>query len=258
MSGRTVRIVLFLMGTWLYPTSALAQGAEMPWWVGIDFIEIKPLQDERTVRGFSGTVVYPASDRSQSFDVEGGFWLLDRLGFAGRYEPARTSGPAQVSRQALDDLNRLITAAYETAGTLSRTDHAVDVSLVARLWRTGRSDLRIIGGPTVFRVRHEMVSVVALQQIPPAPLAPSHISISHVDVADAAGTGVGWHVGGEVAHFFTRHAGISAGVRVRGSHVMVRDPLLLNGERPLFSDQEVDVELDATRVSIAVGARFRF
>jgi hypothetical protein len=226
---------------------AWAQGSPARGWFGADYVYAIPTQGERTSVGLQASAVYPEPGNSNTFAIEGGFRINQRVGVAVRYEPARSSDPAALSVERFNASGLPISATAVTSSSLERTDHAVDFAVTVSAWKTEHIEVQVFGGPTLLRVSQQMVSSVTTEQVPPPPLAPSVVSITGAEVEQVSATGFGWNVGGDAAFYFMPHVAIVGGVRVRGGSVTVDDPLS-NGES----------DLDPGRTSVNIGARYRF
>ena len=73
------------------------------------------------------------------------------------------------------------------------------------------------------------------------------ITIETYDAETVTGSGWGYHVGGDVAYFFSRHVGLGGVLRFNGGSVTVREPL-----------SEISVKLKMGGPMFGAGVRFRF
>lgn len=109
-------------------------------------------------------------------------------------------------------------------GALDRTETAVDLSAVFVPTVKGPMVVRLFAGPTYFHARQDMVSVVRYGQIFNL-FGGNVITITPPDTVSIHGSTWGFHVGGDVAWFFTRHVGVGGVVRVNKATLDIDEPL---------------------------------
>jgi hypothetical protein len=115
----------------------------------------------------------------------------------------------------------------------------------------------VFGGPTYFHVEQAMVSNVDFTSIfglPQLPGVVSAVSIDTIETEDVDGGAWGYHFGGDVAYFFSRHVGVGGGLRYSEGKKIEAVPIPI--DNPVAFDEEA--ELDTGYFTIAVGMRFRF
>ena len=201
----------------------------------------------------SSRVTYPKPSRATqlpAIDVGAGYMTGPKLGLAVNY-----------SRMSFDDLAQLATSvphplvlnapgsgAGVTNRTLSRDETMLAFNAVALPLRTERAEARIVGGLSYFWLNAEMVSDVSFNQtVSVTPLA-NTVTITGFSVEQGKGRGLGFNVGGDYTHFFTRRVGARAGLRYSHANVsMATEPLSL-------LKQQVKVG----GLMFFLGARFRF
>jgi hypothetical protein len=137
--------------------------------------------------------------------------------------------------------NQLRDATFETSG-LSAHEAAVNFD---GLWMPepfGSLKIMIFGGPTIFHVSQTVVTDVMLNSQYPF----DTVTITGVKTANRTSNLFGFHVGGDVAYFFTPSTGVGGGVRF--SHARLK----------FDNDSGVTTDGKAGGVSVVAGLRFRF
>jgi hypothetical protein len=113
-----------------------------------------------------------------------------------------------------------------TTGTsLSRKESAIHISLAVVPVRSNRLEFRLMGGPSIFTLKREMVREVEYDQTfdPEAPQ--NAIAISGGSSSEANGTAIGFHVGTDFTYFVHRVVGVAGGVRFGQGLVKETEPL---------------------------------
>jgi hypothetical protein len=138
-------------------------------------------------------------------------------------------------------LNAAVTGTGPT-NSLARKEHAIHLSLVLTPVRTDRTRWRIVGGPTFFMYRAQMVREVTYLSDLARPQ--TALTITGATNAEASGDAVGVHIGGDFEYLLTRLLGVTAGVRYDTGHVYLdREPL---------SAVEQKIRVGGTRVIFGV------
>ena len=145
---------------------------------------------------------------------------------------------SRMSRESVVDLsatvpdpaffNALATGTGTTGTAVSRKESAIHISLALVPVRSSRLELRIMGGPSVFTLKGDMVREVVYEQTFNS-LAPQNaISISKIATREASGSAIGYHVGADFTYFVHRFVGIAGGVRYGRATVAVETEPLSN------------------------------
>ena len=104
-----------------------------------------------------------------------------------------------------------------------------------------RVKILVFGGPSVFRVTQDVVSDVTLNDPPPY----NALSVTGVTTARLQATNVGFHLGGDVAYFFSNVMGVGAGARYSRATIA-------------FKGDSAVTDGAAGAMQILAGLRFRF
>lgn len=139
--------------------------------------------------------------------------LLPNIGIGVRYEEARWESSSSIVVVAPDPLFLFGTASDSdvTSDTLQRRERTIDVSVRWAAPINHRITIRMFAGPTLHYVDQDMVSNVAF--------APTFDTVGNINGVAIAGheqrrveaSTVGFHVGGDVEVFFSRHIGVGIG-----------------------------------------------
>lgn len=249
---------LVLLGT-LGILSLCATGSEAQTrgWINVDGAYYQAHQDEQT---FSLTTtiareiaaaaaVYPKLGSNPALDLSGGVGLVAGLGVAVHFDAQNYTSTVGlgVSIPSPYFFNTPGVAGAPTASTLERKERALDISALYLLPTPSAWAIRIFGGPTYFSLKNQMVNGITYNQIA-SPLLPINIvTIRSYTSQEVSGSSLGFHVGGDVGFFFTRHVGIGGGARLNRGQVTVTDPL---------STKEAD--LSVGHAVVGGGLRLRF
>jgi len=175
---------------------------------------------------------YPEPSHSGQFPayVGGGFLLTRFVGVGLSYSRMSRESVVNLSATVPDPgfFNALATATGTTGTALSRSESAIHLSLAVVLVRSRRVEFRMMGGPSFFTLKGDMVREVEYEQTFDS-LAPRNaITISGVSNGEASGSAVGYHVGADVTYFVHRLVGIAGGVRYGQATVAVKTEPLSN------------------------------
>ena len=187
-----------------------------------------------------------------AFDVGGGVMATRRIGVGATYTASTQKDPADLSIDIPHPIlrNAKATDTGATDRSLTRSESGLHIHGVYVAQTTRAMQLRVFGGPTLFRVRQDAVQDIRYDQqfLPFEPVNDveiTHAAIQRIDADDA--TGWGFHVGADVASF-TRHA-VGFGVVVRYSRgtVEITDPL---------SSSSADLDVGGFQAGAGVRVRF--
>lgn len=137
--------------------------------------------------------------------------------------------------------NQLRTGTFETEG-LSAHEAAVNIPAVWMPPAFGALKIMVFGGPTIFRVSQTVVTDLVLDERYPY----DTVTITGVKTGERKSTLVGFHVGGDVAYFFTPSVGVGGGARY--SHAKMK----------FDQDDDVTTHGVAGGFSALAGLRFLF
>jgi hypothetical protein len=192
----------------------------------------------------------PRSGLSPLVDLAGTFMLKRFLGVGVSYN--RVTYDDNVGVSATIPHPTVFGFPASDSGTtdraLERVEATTGVFMTLVLVRTDQLQVRVLGGPSFFSYRADMVQDVSYAQTA-TPLMPQHsITIEGFTSATARGNAVGLHAGGDVAYFFSKLFGVTAGVRFSDGIVTLdREPL---------SGVSQQIRVGGTLVFL--GARVRF
>lgn len=199
-----------------------------------------PLGDSKTFENYAlkfGEVAtfkatYPQPSQSGLYPayVGGGFMLSRSVGLGVSYSRMSRDSVVDLSAEVPDPafFNALATATGTTGTALSRTESAIHISLAVVPVRSRHVEFRMMGGPSFFTLRGDMVREVEYEQTFNS-LAPQNaIAINGVSSREASGSAIGYHVGADFTYFVHRFVGIAGGVRYGQATVVVETEPLSN------------------------------
>jgi hypothetical protein len=176
------------------------------------------------------TATYPKPSRPGVFPVYvgGGFMLKRWAGVGVSYSRMSRESVADLSATVPDPtfFGALATDTGTTGTTLSRHESALHISLALVPVRSSRLEFRMMGGPSFFTLKGDMVGAVEYEQTSNSLIAQNVITINGVSSREASGSAFGFHVGADFTYFVHRFVGIAGGVRYgRATVVMDAEPL---------------------------------
>jgi hypothetical protein len=201
----------------------------------------------------SSRVTYPKPSRASqlpSIDVGAGYMTGSLIGLAVNYSRLSFDDVAQLSTTVPHPLilNAPGSGASVTNRTLSRDETMLSLNAVAVPLRNERAEARIVGGFSYFWLNAEMVSNVSYSQTSSVAPFTNTVTVTGFTDEQGKGHGLGFNVGGDYTHFFTRRAGVRAGLRYSDANVrMASEPLSRLGQR-----------VKVGGLMFFLGARFRF
>jgi len=236
------RLASVLVGmTVLMLASAQAQTSE---WDGNGFISIsggsqfsdKQFEERLSVPKFDETAEFQTDHTSGSggiLDVAGGLRLVGNLAFGVGFSLMENQGDATghgtVPNPLFFDRDRSVT--FDATG-LKHREVGIHFSAVYVIPLGDRFLVSIFGGPTVFRLRQELVGDVALGPELDLPFFDS-VDVASVTTTSVSETGLGGHVGVDGTFLLNDQLGVVGFFR--------------------FDGGSVDVATGTTQVSIDVG-----
>jgi hypothetical protein len=135
-----------------------------------------------------------------------------------------------------------------TGESLSRREAATNIFVAVVPVRTTRAEWRLVGGPTVFSFKADMVNEVLYVQTYDPASPQQTITIDGFTTSEVTGTDLGFHIGSDVTFFLTKVFGVGGGVRYSYGTVTV-------DQEPL-STLSQDIRVGGT--ALFLGLRFRF
>jgi hypothetical protein len=199
-----------------------------------------PLAESKTFESYalkSGEVAtfkatYPEPSRSGGFPgyVGGGFMLNHSIGIGVSYSRLSWANVVDLSAQVPDPsfFNALAADTDTTRTELSRRESAIHVSVAFVPVRSSRLELRMLGGPSFFTLKGDMVREIEYEQTFNNLVPLNAVSITTTANREASGSAIGFHVGADVTYFFHRLVGVSGGVRYGRATVAVETEPLSN------------------------------
>ncbi|HWW86288.1 MAG TPA: SH3 domain-containing protein [Vicinamibacterales bacterium] len=141
-------------------------------------------------------VAYGKPTRGAEFDFGGGFMFTPLLGLGGSFSGVAHRDIAVVAN----------TFSTDTTGELSRTEGAVNIQAMVVPLNSERLRARVFGGPSLFTYQADMVGLFRTS-------------------VPTSGTGLGFHIGGDVTYFFSRVVGIGGFARYSRATASIDEPL---------------------------------
>ena len=175
---------------------------------------------------------YPEPSRSGGYPayVGGGFMLSRSVGLGVSYSRMSRDSAVDLSATVPDPafFNALATGTGTTGTALSRKESAIHISLAVVPVRSRRVEFRMMGGPSFFTLKGDMVREVEYEQTFNS-LAPQNaITINGISSREASGSAIGFHVGADFTYFVHRFVGVAGGVRYGQATVAVETEPLSN------------------------------
>ena len=174
-------------------------------------------------RAPSESAVFPAY-------AGGGYMLSRYVGIGLSYSRMSRSSVVDLFAAVPDPVffNALATSTRSSARELSRRESAIHMSLAIAPVRSNRMELRVMGGPSFFTLKGDMVKEVEYQQTFNSLTPQNTISIRGLSSAEASGSAVGFHVGTDFTFFLNRFVGVTGGIRYGSATVTVDTEPLSN------------------------------
>ena len=136
---------------------------------------------------------------------------------------------AQVPNPAF--FNAMATSTAASGTTLSRKESAVHISSAYAPFRSNRMEFRLMGGPSFFTLKGDMVREVEYEQTFNTLNPQNTVTISGFSSAEASGSSIGYHWGADFTYFVHRFIGVAGGVRYGRAIVAVETEPLSNIEQ---------------------------
>ena len=240
-------------------TTALAQAPPGRGCIDINFVSTRSTQDQQTyaltIPAFdevaTATTGYPglSGEAVKALSLDAGVLVGRRFGVGVMYSGVDYTYPVGMGVSMPHPLffNRAASAFDATTATFERADRSVDFyfAYIPRMpdaWR-----IRLFAGPTWFSVTQDMVEDIHIDQSF-SMAGDNAVDITTFTEHEVKGSAWGYHVGADIAYFFSPHVGIGGVVRMNHGSVQIdHEPLTLESAK-----------LQAGRKTIGAGLRFRF
>ena len=226
-------------------------------WLDVNFAAVNPHQgpQQSTTIGVSAGLPamvdagIPELNTGIGAGAEAGFNFARGIGVGVRYEEARWEYSSPITVVASDPifLFGTATAGDVTNEDLERRERTIDFSVQWAAPLNQRITIRMFAGPTLHYVDQDMVSNVGFAPTFDLTGTINGVAITGHEQTRVQASAVGFHVGGDVALFFSRHIGVGVGVRSNHGAVDITDPL-----------SNEPAELSLTRFTLSTGLRLRF
>jgi hypothetical protein len=172
---------------------------------------------------------YPQPSRANSFvDVGGSFMLTRRFGVGVNYSHSSREDVAGLKATIPHPTYYSVPASSTgvTGQPLKRREGATNFYVAIVPVRTNRVEWRLMGGPTLFSLKADMVNDVLYMQTYD-PLSPQQtITITGFTTSPVKASDVGFHIASDITFFFTKVFGVGGGVRFSDGTVTVdHEPL---------------------------------
>ena len=190
------------------------------------------------------------SPTGASFDFGGGFMFTPEVGIGISIVGTAHQNPVDlfISVPHPTAFNANATDTETTDGQFQRLEGSVNLQLVGAAEISERVRIRVLGGPTYFRIQQDLVSDIRYAQVFGVFNRVNEVDIQEYEVAEKVeGTGWGFHVAGDVSIFFNRVVGIGGFARYSRGAVEIDDPI--TGD---------PIELDAGGFQVGGGLRLKF
>ena len=237
-----IRLMVLLLTMVALASPAIAQPRG---YLDVNYIRVNSQQNARTdiltpqriVEIGLRAVSYPELEAAKAAQFNMGVRLVRHFGVGVRFAPIKHESTTQftVDKPAL---------AIENS-TLERQHRTIDLSAVYFVPSSEAWTARIFGGPSFYKINEENDFL--------GPHLEFEDGFGDIRVFPIEESAVGFHLGGDVAYFFTRHVGIGGVVSIGHGRVAV-----FNQFEPGRPPNIQKVELDAGHVLFGGGLRFRF
>lgn len=185
-----------------------------------------------------------------SFDFGGGVMFTPQIGVGVSVAGTAHQAAPQLFVQ-VPHPNFFNASASDTADAdeeFQRVEGSVHLQVMGATEFGDNIRLRVFGGPTYFRLQHDLVSNIQYLHTFAIFNRANAVDITTYDSVDKVeGTGWGYHVGGDIAFFFTRVVGLGAFARYSRGTVDLVEPLL-----------DSEVELKVGGLQFGGGLRLKF
>ena len=238
-----IRLIVLALILVALASPAIAQPPRS--YLDVNYIGVNSHQNERTdvltpQRTYEiglRAVSYPELETGRAAQFNMGVRLVSHLGVGVRVASVNHESTTQftVDKPALAIVN----------STLKRRHRTIDLSAVYFVPASDVWTVRIFGGPSFYKINEENDFL--------GPHLEFEDGFWDVRVLPIEEWAVGFHLGGDVAYFFTRHLGVGGGVSIGDGGVEV-----VNQFEPGRPPMIQKVELDAGNVLFGGGLRFRF
>jgi hypothetical protein len=225
--------------------------------IDVNYMSLHPLQQEqaftfsRLLFGETATAAaaYPELASVDGLDIGGAVMLGSQVGFGVRALWAEWSGPVGL---AIRIPHPTLNARFGTDADISdlpvlREEQIFDFFA---LYSENRPDWRVqfFGGPSYFRLTHDMVSVINYTQFASPITGVNTVNITTQQMATVEDWTLGFNAGADASWFFSRYVGVGGGLRFNFGTLKI-------DEEPLSGEPG---EFRVGSTTFVGGARFRF
>jgi hypothetical protein len=192
---------------------------------------------------------YPRPAHASTFlDVGGSFMVRRRLGVGVNYSwTTRDDAVALKATVPHPTFYGAAATGNGATGELSRRETMTSFYLAVIPVRTNRVEWRLLGGPTIFSFKADMVNDVLYTQTAAASSPEQTVAVTGSTTSAVTASDVGFHLGTDFTYFVSRIVGVGAGVRYcDGTVALEREPL---------SQLSQDVRVGGTQISVGVRLR---
>jgi Outer membrane protein beta-barrel domain len=179
---------------------------------------------------------YAKPSRGADFDFGGGYMFNPKFGlgvsFSGTAHEDSAGLAVSVPHPFFFNASGLDAGVSDV---LLRTESAAHIQAMIVPIHSDRFRLRVFGGPSIFRVKADMVGDIDYSQFASIFSRSNSVSILSTTNVETAGTGFGFHGGADASWFFTRVVGIGGFARYsHGNATLSPEPMSL-------ADQDIKV-----------------
>lgn len=207
---------------------------------------------------FRGETSYSVG-RSFQLDVSGGVMITPSIGVGVGFGRSSTDNTADFTMTFpntvwLGEINESETESI-TTDPLARTETSVHISGVFEVPVEGPVSVAVLGGPSRISVDQEITadSRVVLNEARMLLLLPDFFDLRSAEIEEVSASAWGFHVGADLAYFFTENVGV--GGLLRFSQATVE---LENGLQSTLDETTVTEEETAGGFQAVAGLRLRF
>lgn len=197
----------------------------------------------------SSFATYPRPSRATTFVDVGGSYRMTRWTSVGVAYSRTAHEDGAVLRTTIPHPTFFAAPATSSGGTgeeLTRRESATHLYFAFPL-QIKRAEFRVLAGPTFFSLKADMVQEVLYLQTHDPSSPQQTITVSGFRTAEAKGTDIGFHAGGDATFFLTKMVGVGGGVRFsQGTVTLDPEPL---------SQVRQDIRVGGT--TVFVGLRLR-
>jgi len=229
-------------------TAPAKPAARISAFMDVNFGVVFPAQDAFTSKGsyappyFNETISWSYDytvPTMKGIDVAGGVLFTSNLGVGIAVSSVGSEAPPTLTSTGPSSLDFPTFETWTLVPDWVSKRHETSVHLSCVWQPTARSSklqVRLYGGPTYFSVSQDLLS-----------------SFPFSEPTTASTSAWGYHVGGDIGYFVTKHIGLGGGVRYAGATVTIPDTAM-----DRFSSEGHTQDVRVGGPSLAFGLRVRF